>query len=172
MVVLVALLAGCASSAPPHGGKDLVGLEGAWARLNAVRKALNVHSRAILLLFNEMEHPYGPKGRAAMRRATLALHLADKRLAAADLPDSLESGERRMRQSMRALLAAWRRHAPRLRSTLARHEKLSWHDGMIFVEHVQNDLEHGVDAALYAVSVLSCEASDRDWNPDDGYCVG
>jgi hypothetical protein len=171
MLLLVAMLASCSDPPSPPSAKDLVGLEGAWARLNSVRTALNGHSRAVRFLFDE-EDPYGPRGKAAVRRASLALHAAHKRAAQVELPERLEAEERRVQESMDATLAAWRRYVPRLRSALTGHEELAWNDGMILVEDVQDDLDHSLEEALYEVSVLSCEASGGDWNPDDGYCKG
>lgn len=170
VAVLLAILASCGHSPSPLSAKDLVGLEGAWARLNSARTALNGYNRAVRLLFDE-EHPYGPKGKAAIRRASYALRLAYRRAAAAKLPEAVEDEEERMKESMEAMFAAWRLYVPRLKSTLAGHKKLSWDDGMILVEDVQNALDHNLEVALHEVSLLSCEASGGAWDPDDGHCM-
>lgn len=171
MLVFVAMLASCSHPRSPLSASDRVGLEGAWARVNSIRTALNGHSRAVGFLFGK-EDPYGPRGKAAIRRASLALHAAHRRAAEIELPESLEAEERRVQESMDAMPAAWRRHVPRLRSTLAGHEELSLDDQMILAEDVQNDLDQSLEEALYEVSVLSCEASDGEWNADDEYCTG
>jgi hypothetical protein len=171
VALLVAMLASCGHSSSPLSAKDLVGLEGAWARLNSVRAALNGYDRAVRPLFDEMQHPYGPKGKAAIRRASHALRVAYRRAAAARLPEAVEDEEERMKESMEAMFAAWRLYVPRLKSTLVGHKELSWDDGMVLVEDVQNALDHNLEVALYEVSLLSCEASGGSWDPDDGHCM-
>lgn len=172
VAVLLAILASCShSSSPLIAKEDPVGLEGAWARLDSVRTALHGYNRAVGILFFEMEHPYGPRGKGAIRRASRALRVAYRRAAVAELPEAVEDEEERMQESMEAMSVAWRLYVRRLESALLRHKKLSWDDGMILVEDVQNALDHNLEVALYEVSVLSCEASGSEWNPDDGHCL-
>jgi hypothetical protein len=174
IVVFVAILASCSSSSSSSSlsAKDLDALEGAWARLKSVEAALNLYSRAVGSLFHEMEHPYGPTGRSAVRRATRALKVAERRAAAAaELPQSLEAEGLRVKESAEAMLAAWRRYVPRLKSVLAGHEKLSWDDGMIYVEEAQNALDQRLESVIYEVRLLSCEARSSEWESGDGYCI-
>ena len=175
MVVLVAILASCSSpssSSSSLSAKDLDALEGAWARLKSVEAALNGYSRAVGSLFFEMEHPYGPTGRSAVRRATRALNVAERRAAAAaELPQSLEAEGLRVKENVEAMLAAWRRYVPRLKSILAGHEELSWDDGMIYVEEAQNALDQRLESVIYEVRLLSCEARGGEWESGDGYCI-
>jgi hypothetical protein len=174
-VLVAIILSSCSLSSSPssssQSAKDLVALEGAWARLNSVRMALNAYSRAVRLLFNEMEDPYGPEGKSAVTRASQALNVASRRAAVAKLPETLEAEEQRMKESTEAMLAAWRRFVPKLKSILAEHQKLLWEDGMDRVEEAQNALDQSLASALYEVSLLSCEASGGYWDSELGGCM-
>jgi hypothetical protein len=171
IAILVAILASCSSpTSSSLSAKDRVGLEGAWPRLNSVRTALNAYEREVGFLFDKREDPYGPRGTAAIRRASVALNVAAKRAAALELPESLEAEELRVQESTEAMRAAWRLYVPRLKAILAGHRELSWDDGMILVEDVQNGVDHSLDSALYEVSLLSCEASGADWDMDVEHC--
>jgi hypothetical protein len=174
-VFVAIILASCSLSSSPASSSSTqyrAALEDARSGLAKAQGAMRQYSKAVRFLFFRMENPYGTKGKAAIRRASKALESATRSAAAARraLPPRLHSQGQAAKESMEAMLAAWRRNVPRLKAIVAGQKELSWGEGMNLVDEAHDVVATSLESAIYSVHLLQCEASGGYWEPDEGSC--